>query len=180
MKYFYDLEFLEDGETIEFISIGIVADDGRKYYAVNSDAPWKQIALHWWLRNHVLNQLPGKVEQGHNTWNFTPDTKNTLMRPKWVIANEVQAFLYAGEDPIDLWAWYGAYDNVALMQLWGPASERPERIPLWTHDLNQMAAERGITPEELAELVPQPDGLHHALHDALRGRDMWHYLKEIR
>src|SRR4051812_11038169 len=34
MKYFYDTEFLEDGQTIELISIGIVAEDGREYYAV--------------------------------------------------------------------------------------------------------------------------------------------------
>ena len=34
MRYFYDTEFLEDGETIDLISIGIVAEDGREYYAV--------------------------------------------------------------------------------------------------------------------------------------------------
>ncbi len=31
-RYFYDCEFLENGNTIELISIGIVADDGREYY----------------------------------------------------------------------------------------------------------------------------------------------------
>ena len=33
MKYFYDTEFLEDGHTFDLISIGIVAEDGREYYA---------------------------------------------------------------------------------------------------------------------------------------------------
>lgn len=33
-RYDYDCEFLEDGKTIALISIGIVADDGRTYYAV--------------------------------------------------------------------------------------------------------------------------------------------------
>ena len=35
MKYFYDTEFIEDGSTIELISIGVVAEDGREYYAVS-------------------------------------------------------------------------------------------------------------------------------------------------
>ena len=30
----YDFEFLEDGSTIEPISIGMVCEDGREYYAV--------------------------------------------------------------------------------------------------------------------------------------------------
>lgn len=28
-RYFYDLEFLQDGKTIDLISIGIVADERR-------------------------------------------------------------------------------------------------------------------------------------------------------
>lgn len=31
MRYFYDTEFIEDGHTIELISIGVVAEDGREY-----------------------------------------------------------------------------------------------------------------------------------------------------
>lgn len=52
MKYFIDTEFLEGTQdktifgikygqtkpTIDLISIGIVAEDGREYYAVSKDA----------------------------------------------------------------------------------------------------------------------------------------------
>ncbi len=37
MRYFYDTEFIEDGETIELVSIGIVGEDGSEYYAVSTD-----------------------------------------------------------------------------------------------------------------------------------------------
>ena len=57
-RYAYDCEFLEDGKTIELISIGIVADDGRDYYAVNRDAPWKRIKKHEWLVANVVPSLP--------------------------------------------------------------------------------------------------------------------------
>ena len=46
MRYFYDCEFIEDGTTIELVSVGIVAEDGREFYAVSTDfdasaaGPW--------------------------------------------------------------------------------------------------------------------------------------------
>jgi hypothetical protein len=42
-RYAFDTEFIEDGRTIDLISIGIVCEDGREYYAVNSDAPWDRV-----------------------------------------------------------------------------------------------------------------------------------------
>ena len=36
VKYFFDTEFYEDGKTIDLISIGIVAEDGREFYAVSN------------------------------------------------------------------------------------------------------------------------------------------------
>jgi len=37
MRYWYDTEFIEDGSTIDLISIGIVAEDGREYYAISTE-----------------------------------------------------------------------------------------------------------------------------------------------
>jgi hypothetical protein len=50
----YDTEFLEDGETIELISIGMVAEDGYEYYAVNRDMPERRIRRHPWLMENVV------------------------------------------------------------------------------------------------------------------------------
>ena len=37
-RYFYDTEFLEDGHTIELVSLGIVDETGeRAYYAVSTE-----------------------------------------------------------------------------------------------------------------------------------------------
>ena len=36
-RYFYDCEFIEDGRTIELVSIGVVAQDGREFYAVSTE-----------------------------------------------------------------------------------------------------------------------------------------------
>ena len=37
MRYFYDCEFIEDGTTIELVSIGMVGEDGREFYAVSTE-----------------------------------------------------------------------------------------------------------------------------------------------
>ncbi|MGH3782429.1 MAG: polyadenylate-specific 3'-exoribonuclease AS, partial [Pseudonocardiaceae bacterium] len=37
MRFFYDCEFIEDGVTIELISIGVVDEQGREYYAVSTE-----------------------------------------------------------------------------------------------------------------------------------------------
>ena len=53
MRYFYDTEFIEDGSTIELVSIGIVAEDGREYYAVSTE--FDASNANEWVRENVLN-----------------------------------------------------------------------------------------------------------------------------
>lgn len=165
MRYFYDTEFLEDGRTIDLISIGIVAEDGREYYAVNSDMDHDRIARDNWLCENVVPHLPirgGKPTKsfGSTKWLWSLDTTSTLVKPKWVIANEVREFLLAEPDP-ELWADYGAYDHVALAQLWGRMVSLPKGLPMFTRDLQQEWHRHGKP-----ELPVQPDGEHDALADA--------------
>lgn len=172
----YDLEFLEDGRTIELISIGIVADDGRTYYAVNSDAPWELIRENDWLVRNVVPHLPVTNQPSLDTYLKSspnsyprpsiamvgPAPDVTCVKPRQVIANEVRDFIQA-TDNVELWADYGAYDHVALCQLWGSMVRLPPGIPMFTHDIQQEAARLGIAPEQLPR---QEGGQHDALADA--------------
>ena len=50
-RFFYDTEFIEDGTTIDLVSIGVVDETGREFYAVSSQfderkaIPWVRHAL---------------------------------------------------------------------------------------------------------------------------------------
>lgn len=145
MKYFYDTEFLEDGKTIELISIGIVAEDGREYYAVNADADWQRIRADEWLMHNVVRHLPFS---GDDEW-----------KPKARIRDEVSAFLVG--DGVELWADYAAYDHVALAQLFGRMIDLPSHVPMFTNDFQQRFRTLGSP-----ELPEQTDGVHDALADA--------------
>src|SRR5687767_15414314 len=35
-RFFYDTEFIEDGTTIDLVSIGVVDETGREFYAVST------------------------------------------------------------------------------------------------------------------------------------------------
>lgn len=144
MKYFYDTEFHDDGTTIDLISIGIVANDGREYYAVNADADWARIRGHDWLTANVVSQLPPAAR-----W-----------KPKAQIKDEVTEFLLAAGQP-ELWAWYAAYDHVVLSQLFGRMLDLPDGIPMYTHDLRAY-----LDYVKVRGIPAQVGGLHDALEDA--------------
>jgi len=146
VRYFYDTEFIEDGRTIELVSIGIVAEDGREYYAVSTD--FDATRANAWVRENVLDKLPNP---GDPVW-----------KPLETIRTEVLAFLTSVKDgDPELWAWVGAYDHVVLAQLWGDMAGLPRAIPRYTRELKQYweFAGRPYLPKT-------PDASHDALVDA--------------
>lgn len=158
-RIFYDCEFRENGRTIDLISIGMVAEDGREYYAVVADAPWKRIREHEWLMANVVPYLPRD-----------PESPQAKLRKD--IAREVAEFLLAGDGKPELWAYYGAYDHVVLCQLFGAMIDLPSGVPMWTNDLKQEAARLG-NPE-----LPKQSGVeHNALADARWVREATQFLE---
>jgi hypothetical protein len=164
VRIYYDTEFLEDGHTIELISIGMVAEDGREYYAASRDMPAKRIARHDWLMRNVVPGLPrlhGDARMMAGRRNpLTLDWHSRHLKRRKRIADDVRAFIQATPD-VELWAWYGAYDHVALCQLWGSMIDLPEGVPMFTHDLKQECDRVGNPP-----MPQQAEGLHNALADA--------------
>ena len=146
MRYFYDTEFIDDGRTIELISIGVVAEDGREYYAVSTE--FDPGAAGTWVRTNVLPKLPPPAS---SRW-----------RSRRQIRDDLEEFFdIDGPEEIELWAWVGAYDHVVLAQLWGPMTALPRALPRFTRELKQLWEDAGQPPLPLL-----PDDNHDALVDA--------------
>jgi len=179
VRYTYDTEFVDDGHSIELISIGIVCiDDGREYYAVNRNLNTKRVREHPWLSENVLPHLPTRYNDQHDL--ITIDYEDPIVKYKPVIAAEVHEFLCMedGRDPADrsqreLWAYFASYDHVALAQLWGPMSALPGGIPMFTRDIKDWAIRLGDP-----ELPKQTGQAHNALDDARHNVVVMHWLKE--
>lgn len=174
MRYFIDTEFYEDGKTIDLISIGIVASDGREFYACSRDAELHRCDK--WVKDNVLPSLPLYSD---SAW-----------MPRQEIADQI--VLFTGTDvPIrsgemlgmrlatvrdatkpQFWAYYGASDWVAFYQLWGKLLNLPEGWPKWYRDLKMLCVMRSDP-----KLPAKPKG-HNALHDARWNRDVYDMLSE--
>lgn len=191
-RLFYDTEFIEDGHTIDLISIGIVTDDGREYYAVNNDRRVIQEAVeHEWLSENVVPSLPlkrydhaggmsvatdryGRMIEFAARWDWDrthPDFAH--VKPRHQIATDLVRIVRATTDP-QLWAWYGAYDHVVLCQLFGPMVKLPKGMPMFTNDLKQECVRLGDprVPEQEA-------GAHNALADARHNKVIADFLDAL-
>lgn len=161
MRFWFDTEFIEDGKTIDLLSIGIVSGDGRKYYATSGDADLSRASP--WVRKNVIPHLNTFSGRGTYSINVSRAT----------IRDEVLAFV--GHDNPELWAYYADYDWVALCQLFGTMMDLPKGWPMYCRDVKQWCDDLGNP-----KLPEQNKGEHHALADAIWARDAWVYLNERR
>lgn len=184
MRYWYDCEFLENGRTIELISIGMVAEDGRELYLVNEAAGEGELRTgirnNPWLMRHVVPHLPlrgGKIYSLPSAGDaFDLDWTSNVVVPLRYIRNAVRDFIAAAgpdRDEHELWAHYGAYDHVALCQLFGRMIDLPECVPMRTRDIMDL-------PDVQAAIaaVPQQQE-HHALADARWNRDVYREWEQV-
>lgn len=54
----YDLEFIDDGETIDLVSLGMIAGDLRRLYVINRDFDQAKLLRNPWMRHNVWPSLP--------------------------------------------------------------------------------------------------------------------------
>jgi hypothetical protein len=97
-----------------------------------------------------------------------PSPADPAWRSRARIRDELIAFLTEPGEEIELWAWYAAYDHVALCQLWGPMTALPRAIPRFSHELRQRWEDLGRP-----ELPQAPAGQHDALADARHNVARW-------
>lgn len=153
MKYWLDTEFIERPNTLDLISIGLVAEDGRDFYAESSEVDWTGASR--WTLQAVRSQLHGNG------------------MPRIEICYAIREFTHGDKHPI-FWGYFPAYDWVVFTWLFGSMTELPFSFPQLCLDIKQLAIEMG----DIA-LPPQTGARHHALADARWTRDAWMFLANI-
>lgn len=179
MRFFHDQEFLEDGKAIHPMSIGMVTEEGKSYYGVFRDAFSRTSVLqgirsHPWIMANVVPHLPDLVRQRVYDQIGPAEFEGSayghpVIKPKWQIATEVEAFIRQhgnDRDQHELWTWYGAYDHVMLAQLWGPMIQLPSCVPMHTNDLKAFVDQHAALTGDRLTLPAQGGDVHDALADA--------------
>ncbi len=159
MRFFYDTEFIEDGTTIDLVSIGVVDERGREFYAVSTE--FNPDKAGQWVRDHVLDKLPPPSDPA---WCDRATIRTNLLR-----------FLQRDRERVELWAWFAAYDHVALAQLWGDMPALPRELPRFTRELRQRWEDVGKPT-----LPPPPTDAHDALADARHNLARWKVIEAER
>lgn len=154
VKYWLDTEYIAQPFAIDLVSIGLVAEDGREFYAESSEVDWSKASR--WTLEHVRPQLDGPA------------------MPREDIGYGVQRFVGADHAPV-FWGYYCAFDWVSLCGLFGSLTELPFGFPQFCLDIKQWAVALG-DPEMP---IQAGDGRHHALADARWTRQAWTRLASL-
>jgi len=184
-KYYMDTEFVEDGHVIDLLSIGIVSEDGREFYAQNHLADFKKAGDFVW-RNVFPNlwhfDMSGRracFPQEKVTDSGLSRTTITQCGPEcpWMTPREIAEAITKFCDPEtfgkpELWGYYCDFDFVAFCQLFGKMIDLPKGFPMYCRDLKQLCDSIG-NPR-----LPTNTAEHHALHDAKWNKEVYWFLME--
>jgi hypothetical protein len=195
MRYWYDTEFIEDGKTIDLISIGIVAEDGREYYAQSVEFDHRKASD--WVKENVLAHLSicswanvtiegiaglYRTDKGYHKGSggqCIDQQRGRIHTCPWRTRKQMKADILSFMDveaygTPELWAYYADYDHVAFCQLFGTMMDLPQGFPMYTRDIKQWADELDVS-----QLPEQEKDEHNALADARHNRVMWEHLESV-
>jgi hypothetical protein len=221
MKYFLDTEFherkkpvkflgftIDEVDTIELISIGIVSENNDTYYAICNDFDIDAAWNNEWLRDNVLYSVYQELLSYEGTYGKTyhPELmewnksglKNLLRwhgKSKARIAKEVTEYVYKTSEindpnaianweevkhkfPVEFYGYFADYDWVVFCWLFGRMIDLPKGFPYFCMDLKQMMVERGLGAEWKYNNCPDPEGEHDALIDAKWNMKLYNLIKD--
>ena len=187
-RYFLDTEFIDNGSSVDLISIGVVCNDGREYYAQSVEFASEMASP--WVKEQVFPQLLYCSYTTHTSTRAGQRYGTTLLskvyhkqllkeegcplhtcawRTRAQIRQELLTFFQPGAG-FELWGWCSGYDFVVFCQLFGPMMDFPPGYPHYIRDFQYLLDERGISDEEVP---PQEAGRHNALADARYLKNLW-------
>jgi hypothetical protein len=148
-KVYFDTEFSGLKQDTTLISIGLVSDCGKEFYAELSDYDRSQCDD--WINNNVIN-------------NCYLDKKVTMSELKIQMEEWFSQF-----ESVEMYSDCLAYDWVLFCQIFGHAFNVPSNIYYIPFDLCSFMKLKGIDPDVNREEfsgIEDIQSKHNALHDA--------------
>lgn len=214
MKYFIDTEFIEGFRKplfgkkrhfIDLISIGIIAEDGREYYAISNEYSYNK-ADEWVKKNVIIPMYLDTVHgDNRNRWDAM-NFNRVYGKSNKQIAEEIISFInnepikthkYANVVLLDnesakgikngyvspeFYGYYADYDWVLFCSLFGRMIDLPKGFPMYCKDLKQYFDDRQYM--EKYDLKKQPNypkqqNEHNALADAKWNFELFKFLQTV-
>ena len=186
MKIFFDTEFTGLHKNTTLISIGMIDENKRSFYAEFTD--YDESQCDEWIRENVIKHLKwskdGPVENFVNInvegWEAYGD-KNYI---KTVLEDWLSMY-----DEVELVSDVCHYDMVLFIDIWGGAFDIPRCINPACHDINQDIARYYEISETEAfdysreQILKNCDATiegnkHNSLYDALVIKEIYNLIKQ--
>lgn len=175
MKLFFDTEFTGLQKDTTLISIGIIADDSKIFYAEFND--YNKDQVNDWIQENIIKNFenPKFKKNGMET---------KMIGDKETIKKELTLWLKQFKD-IELISDVCHYDMVLFIDIFGTAFDLPKHVCPVCYDINQdiarylnisQAKAFDINREDLAyekDDIIMDKVKHNALWDALVIRDIY-------
>lgn len=169
MKIFFDTEFTGLHKNTTLISIGLVDESNRAFYAEFTD--YDKTQVNGWILENVINNLifdhtnltPGYKEVCKDYYN-----KELCIGDNSFIKTNLESWLES-YDHIEMWSDCLSYDWVLFNNIWGHAFNIPKNIYYIPFDICTLFKLKGIDPdinrEEFCDSTEEVK--HNALWDAI-------------
>lgn len=161
MRVYFDTEFTGLSKSTTLISIGLVAENGEKFYAEFSD--YNKDMVDYWLEENVIKNL------------MYTDKVNEFNTPEWYhygdtffISKKLEKWLLQF-DEVEMWTDCGAYDWVLFCDIFGHAFNVPSNVYYIWFDICTLMKIKGVDPDISREefINNSVEGRkHNALYDA--------------
>lgn len=168
-KIFFDTEFTGLHQKTTLISIGLVSEDGKTFYAELTDYDKKQID--GWLQENVIDNLSlDDMKDGVTDYKDKDNIKfkGSMKQLKTTLKKWLDSF-----GDVEIWSDCLGYDWVLFCEIFGGALSLPKNIYYIPFDICTVFYDKGVDPdvsrEDFAEIKKGDDKdvkKHNALWDA--------------
>lgn len=134
MNIYFDTEFTGLHKDTTLISIGLISEDGKTFYAEFNDYDKSQCDK--WIHENVINNLFLDIDGVHSDSYSDTKIKGKKSLIKFYLSMWLSQF-----DGIQLVSDVCHYDMVLFIDIFGSAWDLPKNINPSCHDINQDIAE---------------------------------------
>ena len=179
-KIFFDTEFTGLHQDTTLISIGLISECGKTFYAELTDYDKSQVDD--WIEENVIDKLLGNEMFKDNYWdhNFRMGGNSPAVK------EALEVWFKQFGDVVEIWSDCLSYDWVLFCQLFGNAFNIPKNVYYIPFDICTLFKVKGIDPDisreefvgysnyrdgQFEEIAPNTvrdcgDQKHNALFDA--------------
>lgn len=173
MKIFFDTEFTGLHQNATLISIGLISEDGKEFYAEFTD--YDQTQIDTWLQTNVLDNL--LFRNNDRCGEKFPNTA-MFIGTGFYIKEKLEVWL-SQFDSVEIWSDCLAYDWVLFNQIFGHAFNIPKHVSYIPFDICTLFKILNIDPDISREDFTENSIIgskHNALYDAKVIRECYNRL----